>query len=123
MPMLLCRGGGPGRQCVQHSEQMRSRQLDVRIFVLARARLGSKNRTAMNIHEIAIGEFVSTLAAFGLLVIFPEMPFPEFGESVLLDEFLFSASGRLVVGPVASLVEHASPIPDELLRVFISSPV
>jgi hypothetical protein len=102
---------------------MRSRQLDVRIFVLARARLGSKNRTAMNILEIAIGEFVSTPAAFGLLVIFPEMPFPEFGESVLLDEFLFSASGRLVVGPVASLVEHASPVPDELLRVFISSPV
>ncbi|MGZ3282505.1 MAG: hypothetical protein ACXU9A_07595 [Xanthobacteraceae bacterium] len=102
---------------------MRGRQLDIGIFVLTRARLGSENRTAMNTLEIAVGEFVPALAAFGLLVIFPEMPFPEFGESVLLDEFLFSASGRLVVGPVASLVEHASPIPDELLRVFISSPV
>ena len=96
--------------------------LDVGMIVLTSTRLGGKNRVAMNILEIAEGEFVPALA-FGFFVILPEMPFPEFGEAVLLDEFVFSASGRLVVGPIASLVEHASPIRDQLLRVLISGRV
>ena len=74
----------------------------------------------MNILEIAEGEFVPALA-FGFFVIFPEMPFGEFGEAVLFDEFAFCGSGRLMIGPVAPLIKHASSIPDELLSVFIST--
>jgi hypothetical protein len=49
------------------------------------------------------------------------VPSAECGQAVLLDEAFFSAPCRLVVDPIVALVEHASAIADQLLRVFVSA--
>ena len=105
--MLVRIGLLRGHQFFQHSMQMRCRQLDIRIFVLAGAGLGGEHRTAMNILEVAIGKLLSALVALRFVVVFPQMPFRIFDKTMLLDEFLFRLLCRPMIGPVAPLIEHA----------------
>ncbi|MGZ3321696.1 MAG: hypothetical protein ACXWJR_06330 [Xanthobacteraceae bacterium] len=123
MSALLLRRRLLRHQRVQHSMQVRRRQLDVGMLVSTRAGFGGQHGTAMNIAEIAIGEPVTALAAFSLLIVLSKMPFPEFGEAVSIDELLFRVSRRPMVDPVTSLVEHIVSIPDELLGVLIGAVV
>jgi hypothetical protein len=75
----------------------------------------------MNILEVAIWEFVAALAVFCFLVILAQMPFAERGATMFRNESVLRAACGPVVSPIASLVEHALPIPNQLLRVFIGA--
>ena len=103
----------------EHAVQVRGCQLDIVIFVSPSTRLRSQHCAAMNILEVAIRKLVAALAAFGGLVILPQMPSSEFGEAVRCDKLVLGIARRPVVGPIAWLIKHATPVLDHLLRVVI----
>ena len=66
---------------------------------------------------------MSALVVFRVLVVFPQMPFCIFAKTVLFDESLFCLPGRPMIRPVALLIEHASSIFKDLLRVIVGQSV
>jgi hypothetical protein len=80
--MPLLHGWLARYQRVQHAVQVRGRQLDSGVSVSRGAGLCGQHCAAMNILEVSIGKLVAALAAFGLFIVLPQMPFSEFGESM-----------------------------------------
>ncbi len=92
----------------------------ISIYLYHRAR-GGKHRAAMNILDAAVRKLVAALAAFGGLVILSQMPSSEFAEAVRCDKLVLGVARRPVVGPIAWLIKHATPVLDHLLRVVIGA--
>jgi hypothetical protein len=77
MTALSRRGSSLRHQLFEHSMQVRRRNFDIEILVLASARLGRQDGTAMHLLEIALGEPVATIVA-PRQFIFAEVPASEF---------------------------------------------
>jgi hypothetical protein len=121
--MLLYPGQLGGHQCIEHSAQVPRRLLNIGALVFPCTGFGDEHRAAMDVLEIAERKPVTTFAVLGFLIVLPEMPSSKFDEAAGFDEFGCRAAGRLVVRPVAWLIEYASAILDQLLRVLIGAPV
>jgi hypothetical protein len=74
----------------------------------------------MNILEVAARKLVATLAAFGGLVVLPRCHLPNSARPCTAIN-LSSALRRPVVGPIAWLIKHATPVLNHLLRVVIGA--
>src|SRR3981189_3941721 len=104
---------------VQHSMQVRCRDLNVIVLVLARAAFRSEHATAVDIFEIPIGKFVVSLGLVRLFVVDSQIPLAVFGKAVEANEFIFLQCGRPVLAPPIPLVEYKSSFVDELLGMLI----
>src|ERR1700730_17157926 len=67
---------------VQHPMQVRCRDLDVIVLVLARAAFRSEHATAVDIFEVPIGKFVVSLGLVRLFVVDTQIPLAVFGKAV-----------------------------------------
>jgi hypothetical protein len=72
----------------------------------------------MDFGEIAVGELVTTLVLLSEFIVLAQVPSAISRNPVFPDEFVLGCAGRLVLAPSIPLVEHALPIPDELLGVL-----
>src|SRR6202048_4106055 len=108
---------------VQHPMQVRCRDLDVIVLVLARAAFRSEHATAVDIFEIPIGKFVVSLGLVRLFVVDTQIPLAVFGKAVEANEFIFLLCGRPVLAPCIALVEYKSSFVDEMFGMLVGSSV
>src|ERR1700682_2154334 len=108
---------------VQHSMQVRCRDLNVIVLVLARAAFRSEHATAVDVFEISIGKLVMSLGILRLFVVDSQIPFAVFGKAVEANEFIFLLCGRPVLAPCIPLVEYKSAFVDKLLGMLICSSI
>src|ERR1700682_1643626 len=104
---------------VQHPMQVRCRDLDVIVLVLARAAFRSEHATAVDIFEVPIGKFVVSLGLVRLFVVDTQIPLAVFGKAVEANEFIFLLCGWPVLAPCIALVEYKSSFVDELFGMLI----
>ncbi len=73
----------------------------------------------MQVFEVAIGKFVAGPGVLAFVVIYAEIPFLIFAETVPLDEFVFLLGRGLVLAPRISLIMYGLAARDEVSRVLI----
>src|ERR1700730_14379775 len=82
-----------------HFMQVSSRLLNVEMFILSCSTFRGNYGTAMDVHEVSVGEFISFFNLLRFRIIDPKVPFCIFTKSVLLDELVLLLSGRLIFTP------------------------
>ena len=103
--------------CLNHCPQLGRCVLDVGVPVLACPTLNSKQATAMNVFEIAIGKFVSSFGVLSIALVNSKMPFCVFTKAMLPNELILELCRRPVFGPGSFSVDHNMSAGDKLFAV------
>jgi hypothetical protein len=87
-----------------HFQQLGCRGFNVDVAILASSRLHSKHPTAMNVFEIAIGKFVSSLGVLSVTIVDSQVPLCIFAKAMLSNELILELSRGPIFGPSAFAV-------------------
>ena len=82
---------------------------DVEVLILARSALRCQYSATMDAFKITIRKFIPSLGIFGLLIVYPQIPFRVLPESMHREELDFRLRRRPVFTPCIPFVEHKAP--------------
>src|SRR4051794_36614241 len=91
------------------------------MLVLSRSAFRRKHATPMNLFEITVREFVSSLDLFGLCFVYAQVPSPVLFEPVLADVFILLLRRGLVFAPRIPLIDDDFTFANELFGMRIGS--
>jgi len=105
---------------VDHAVQVRCRDLDVEMLVLAGAHLRGQHAAPVQLLEVAVRKPVPRLAVLGYRGVHAQMPARVLPRTVLGDELVLLPSRRLVLAPQIPVVGDEPALFDEAARVFVA---
>src|SRR6202047_2419435 len=94
---------------------------DVIVLVCAAPTFRAEDAAAVDVLEIPKGELIMPFGLLAFFVIYPEIPFPVFGETVLSNKFIFLLRRGSVFAPRSPLVEYEFALADNPLGVLVYS--